>query len=163
MHGYFSSQDQLSTTRQESERETFTISQKEEEIETLSQQLQDHEACIVKLERESALVRESDTKRELELEEYILKMRDEAAELRNKLEEAEEGRQEVVGKTEAAQLESELLQQWKRKFSEHDEVLEDEGVDVSDDEDKKETEQKEGALLDRTQEEKELLESELFR
>ena len=155
MHGYFSSQDQLSTTRQESERKTVTISQKEEEIKTLSQQLQDHEARIVKLERESALVRESrDTKRELELEEYILKVRDEATELRNKLEEAEEGRQEAIGRMEAAQLESELLQQWKPKFSE---VLEDEGVDIRDEED----EQKDGALLHGTQEEKELPNSEL--
>lgn len=157
MHGYFSSQDQLSTTRQESERETLTISQKEEEIKTLSQQVQDHEARIVKLERESALVRESDTKRELELAEYILKERDEATELRNKLEEAEEGRQEAIGRMEAAQLESELLQQWKPKFTEHDEVLEDEGVDIRDEED----EQKDGALLHGTQEEKELLDSEL--
>ena len=76
------------------------------------QQLQKQKALITKLDMESAVAREGQrsTKRELELEERILKVTNRAAELRKKLEEAEEGRREAVRKIEDAQLESKLLQ-----------------------------------------------------
>ena len=56
---------------------------------------------------ESALASEGG---DLQLQERILKVEDEAAELRNKLEEAEAGRREAVRKMETAQVESKLLQ-----------------------------------------------------
>ena len=76
------------------------------------QQLQKQSALITKLDMESAVAREGQrsTKRELELEERILKVTDKAAELRKKLEEAEEGRREAVMKMEDAQVERKLLQ-----------------------------------------------------
>ena len=114
-----SSQHQLSTARVECEskekeisQHKLTISQREEEIKSLLQQLQKQSALITKLDMESAVAREGQrsTKRELELEERILKVTDKAAELRNKLEEAEEGRREAVMKMEDAQVERKLLQ-----------------------------------------------------
>ena len=45
-----------------------------------------------------------------QLQERILKVEDEVAELRNKLEEAEAGRRAAVRKIEAGQVESKLLQ-----------------------------------------------------
>jgi len=84
------------------------------------QQLQKQKALITKLDMESAVAREghssakrhtvTSAKRELELEERILKVTNKADELRKKLEEAEEGRREAVRKIEDAQLESKLLQ-----------------------------------------------------
>ena len=111
------SQHQLSTSRDECKKNAekinqhgVAISQKEEDIKTLSQQLQEQETLIAKLEHESAVAREGGDKRELELEECILKMTDQDAELRNKLEEVEKERNEVVRGLETAQVESELLQ-----------------------------------------------------
>ena len=87
----------------------LAVSCKEEEIKTLSQQLQ-------KLQQELAVARKSGTKRELELEQHILKVTDEAVELRDKLEEAEERKQEAVKKMEAAQVESKVLQTWVKEL-----------------------------------------------
>ena len=114
-----STQCWLSTARHECDskekeigQHKLTISRKKEEIKSLFQQLQKQKALITKLDMESAVAREGQrsTKRELELEERILKVTDRAAELRKKLEEAEEGRREAVRKIEDAQLESKLLQ-----------------------------------------------------
>ena len=116
---FFSFQHQLSTARAECEsnakeisQHRETISEKEEEIKILFQQLQKEEALIAKLDMESAVAREAHggAKRELELEEHILKVMDEAAELRNKLEEVIEEKQEMVRKMETVHLESEQLQ-----------------------------------------------------
>ena len=114
-----STQCRLSTARHECDskekeigQHKLTISRKEEEIKTLFQQLQKQKALITKLDMESAVAREGQRsiKQQLELEERILKVTDKAAELRNKLEEAEEGRREAVMKMEDAQVERKLLQ-----------------------------------------------------
>ena len=122
-----STQCRLSTARVECDskekeigQHKLTISRKEEEIKSLLQQLQKQKALITKLDMESAVAREghssakrhtvTSAKRELELEERILKVTNKADELRKKLEEAEEGRREAVRKIEDAQLESKLLQ-----------------------------------------------------
>ena len=109
-----SSQHQISTARLEREsnakeinQHKLTISQKEEDIETLSQQLQEQEALVAKLEQESAV---AGAKQELEQFQRILKMTDKADELRDKLEEAREGREGAVRELQDAQLESKLLQ-----------------------------------------------------
>ena len=85
----------------------LTISQSEQEIKSLFQQLQKQKAFITKLDMESAVAREghSSAKQELQLEECILKVTDKADELRNKLEETEEGRREAVRKMEDVQME----------------------------------------------------------
>ena len=59
---------------------------------------------------ESAVASEGSDKQDLQLLEHVLKVEDEAAELRKKLEEAEAGRRAAVRKMKASQLESELLQ-----------------------------------------------------
>ena len=112
-------QHQLSTARTECERNTkeigqhkSIISQKEEKIETLSQEVQKQESLIAKLEQELAAAREGGAKRELELLQRIVKETDEAAGLRNKLEEAKEEKWEAVRKMEVAQVENKLLQTW---------------------------------------------------
>lgn len=116
---YCSSQHLLSTARHECEgkereigQHMLMISQREQEIKSLFQQLQKQKALITKLDMESAVAREghSSAKQELELEECILKVTDKADELRNKLEETEEGRREAVRKMEDAQMEIKLLQ-----------------------------------------------------
>ena len=77
-------------------------------MKTLSQELQKQESLIAKLERELAAAKEGGAKRELEL----LKVTDEAAGLRDKLEEAKEEKWEAVRKMEVAQVENKLLQGW---------------------------------------------------
>ena len=90
----------------------LTVSQREEEIETLSQQLQEKEAFIAKLEQKLSAAWEGGAQRQLDLEEHVLKVTDEAAGLREKLEEAEEGKQEAVREMETAQMECKWLQSW---------------------------------------------------
>jgi len=87
------------------------------EIKILSRQLQEQKDLITKLEHDSVVAREP--KQELELEKCILKMTEEAAELRDKLEEAEEGRWEAVKEMEAAQVEIKLLQYQVAKLREY--------------------------------------------
>lgn len=82
----------------------------QQEINTLLQQLQKQKDFIVKLEQELAIAREAGAKREVELQECILKVSNEVAELSNKLEEVEEGRWEAVRETKAVQEENKLLQ-----------------------------------------------------
>ena len=112
-------QHQLSTAKLESvnsaeqiKQHKVLIDQREEEIKSLSQQIQEREALIRELEQESARTRDSSTERQLELEEHILKVADEAAGLRDKLEEAKEESQEAAREIGAAQVENELLQGW---------------------------------------------------
>ena len=112
-------QHQVSTARAEQECNTkkigqhkLIISQKEEKIKTLSQELQKQESLIAKLERGLAAAREGGATRELELLQRIVKVTDEAAGLRDKLEEAKEEKWEAVRKMEAAQVENKLLQGW---------------------------------------------------
>ena len=81
-------------------------------MKTLSQEVQKQESLIAKLEQELAAAREGGAKRELELLQRILKVTDEAAGLRNKLEEAKEEKWDVVRKMEVAQVENKLLQTW---------------------------------------------------
>ena len=114
---HWSFQHQLSTARVECEskekeigQHKLTISQRDEEIKILHQQLQKDETLIAKLGMESAVADEGGDKQDLQLQERILKVEDEAAELRNKLEEAEAGRREAVRKMETAQVETKLLQ-----------------------------------------------------
>ena len=114
-----SSQHQLSTARAECENNTkeigqhqLTVHQKEEKVISLSQELQKQESLIAKLERELAAARESGATRELELLQRIVKVTDEAAGLRDKLEEAKEEKWEAVKKMEVAQVENKLLQAW---------------------------------------------------
>lgn len=118
------SQNQLSLVNAECEMKAkqinqhkLAVSQKEGEIKILSQQLQEQEALIAKLDQKLAAAREGSAKEELELEQGILKATDEAADLKNKLEDAEEGRQEAVREVEAAQMESKLLQSWMTQLS----------------------------------------------
>lgn len=127
---YCCSQHQLSTARAECEsnekeigQHKVTISQREEEIKTLSHQLQTQEALIAQLERESAIVKDGNAKQELELEERILKVTNEAAELRDKLQEVEESKQEIVRNMEAVQTENVLLQNWMIELSEQEEAF----------------------------------------
>ena len=114
-----SSQHQLSTARAECESTTkeigqhkLIISEKEEKVKTLSQQLQKQESLIAKLEQELAAARKGGATRELELLQRIVKVTDEAAGLRDKLEEAKEEKWEAVKKMEVAQVENKLLQGW---------------------------------------------------
>ena len=81
-------------------------------MKTLSQELQKQESLIAKLERELSVAREGGAKRELELLQHIFKMTDEAAGLRDKLEEAKEEKWEAEKKMEVAQVENKLLQGW---------------------------------------------------
>ena len=113
------SQHQLSTPRTEHECNTkeigqhkLIISEKEEKMKTLSQELQKQESLIAKLERELAAAREGGATLELELLQRIVKVTDEAAGLRDKLEEAKEEKWEAVRKMEVAQVENKLLQAW---------------------------------------------------
>ena len=86
-------------------------------MKTLSQELQKQESLIAKLERELSAAREGGAKRELELLQRIFKMTDEAAGLRDKLEEAKEEKWEAVRKMEVAQVENKLLQGWMTELS----------------------------------------------
>ena len=113
------SQHQLSTARTEQECNTkeigqrkLIISEKEEKVKTLTQELQKQESLIAKLERELAAAREGGATLELELRQRIVKVTDEAAGLRDKLEEAKEEKWEAVKKMEVAQAENKLLQAW---------------------------------------------------
>ena len=81
-------------------------------MKTLSQELQKQETVIAKLERELAAAKEGGAKRELELLQRIFKVTDEAAGLRDKLEEAKEEKWEAVRKMEVTQVENKLLQGW---------------------------------------------------
>ena len=81
-------------------------------MKTLSQELQKQESLIAKLERELAAAREGGAKRELELLQRIFKVTDEAAGLRDKLEEAKEEKWEAERKREVTQVENKLLQDW---------------------------------------------------
>ena len=115
----FSLQHQLSTARAECESNTkeigqhqLAVHQKEEKVKTLSQELQKQESLIAKLEQELAAAREGGATRELELLQRIVKVTDEAAGLRDKLEEAKEEKWEAVKKMEVAQVENKLLQGW---------------------------------------------------
>ena len=119
------SQHQLSTARTEQECNTkeigqhkLIISEKEEKMKTLSQELQKQESLIAKLERELAAAREGGATRELELLQCIVKVTDEAAGLRDKLEEAKEEKWEAVRKMEAGQAENKLLQDWMTELRE---------------------------------------------
>ena len=112
-------QHQLSTARTECERNTKEIgqhksivSQKEEKIKTLSQEIQKQESVIANLERELAAAREGGAKLELELLQRIVKVTDEAAGLRDKLEEAKVEKWEAEKKMEVAQVENKLLHGW---------------------------------------------------
>ena len=95
----------------------LAVSQKEGEIKILSQQLQEQEALVAKLDQKLAAAMEGSAKEELELEQGIFKATGEVADLKTKLEDAEEGRQEAVREVEAAQMESKLLQSWMTKLS----------------------------------------------
>jgi len=88
------------------------IDQREEEIKSLSQQIQKMETLIQELEQESARTMDSSTEQQLELEEHILRVTGEAAELRDKLEEVKEESWEAAREIEAAQVENEVLQSW---------------------------------------------------
>ena len=88
------------------------VHQKEEKVKILSQELQKQESLIAKLERELAAAKEGGAKRELELLQRIFKMTDEAAGLRDKLEEAKEEKWEAEKKMEVAQVENKLLHGW---------------------------------------------------
>ena len=117
-------QHQLSTAKTEHECNTkeigqhkLIISQKEEKIKTLSQQLQKQESLTAKLEQELAAAREGGAKQELELLKHVVKVTDEAAGLRDKLEEAKEEKWEAVRKMDAAQVENKLLQGWMTELS----------------------------------------------
>jgi len=88
------------------------IDQREEEIKSLSQQIQKMETLIQELEQESARTMDSSTEQQLELEEHILRVAGEAAELRDKLEEVKEESWEAAREIEAAQVENEVLQSW---------------------------------------------------
>ena len=117
-------QHQLSTARAECESNTkeigqhnLIVHQKEEKVKTLSQELQKQESLIATLERELSAAREGGAKRELELLQRIFKMTDEAAGLRDKLEEAKEEKWEAVRKMEVAQVENKLLQGWMTELS----------------------------------------------
>ena len=123
-------QHQLSTARAECESNTkeigqheLTVNQKEEKIETLSQQLQEKEALIAKLEQELAVAREAGAKQELEHEQGILKATVEAAELRDKLKEAEEGKWKAMRRLETAQTESKWLQSWMTELGEKQTII----------------------------------------
>ena len=127
---YCYSQHQLSTARSKCEsnekeigQHKLIISQREDKIKTLSNQLQAQEAFIAQLEQESARVKDGNTKRELELEEHILKVTNEAAELRDKLQQVEESKQEAVRNMEAVQTENVLLQNWMIELREQEEAL----------------------------------------
>ena len=86
-------------------------------MKTFSQELQKQESLIAKLERELAAAREGGATRELELLQRIVKVTDEAAGLRDKLEEAKEEKWEAVKKMEVAQAENKLLQGWMTELS----------------------------------------------
>lgn len=88
------------------------IDQREEEIKSLSQQIQKMETLIQELEQESARTMDSSTEQQLELEEHILRVIGEAAELRDKLEEVKEESWEAAREIRAAQVENEVLQSW---------------------------------------------------
>lgn len=88
------------------------IDQREEEIKSLSQQIQKMETLIQELEQESARTMDSSTEQQLELEEHILWVTGEAAELRDKLEEVKEESWEAAREIGAAQVENEMLQSW---------------------------------------------------
>ena len=81
-------------------------------MKTLSQELQKQESLIAKLDQELAAAKEGGATRELELLQRIVKVTDEAAGLRDKLEEAKEEKWEAVKKMEVAQVENKLLQGW---------------------------------------------------
>ena len=110
-------QHQLSTARTECEHNTKEIgqhksivSQKEEKIKVLSQEVQKQESLIAKLEQELAAARRGGAKLELELLQRILKVTDEAAGLRNELEEAKKEKWEAVREMEVGQVDNKLLQ-----------------------------------------------------
>ena len=112
-------QHQLSTARVECESNTkeigqhkLNVHQKEEKVKTLSQELQKQESLIGKLERELAAAKEGGATRELELLQHVVKVTDEAAGLRDKLEKAKEEKWEAVRKMEVAHVENKLLQGW---------------------------------------------------
>ena len=86
-------------------------------MKTLSQELQKQESLIATLERELSAAREGGAERELELLQRIFKMTDEAAGLRDKLEEAKEEKWEAVRKMEVALVENKLLQGWMTELS----------------------------------------------
>lgn len=88
------------------------IDQREEEIKSLSQQIQKMETLIQELEQESGRTMDSSTEQQLELEEHILRVIGEAAELRDKLEEVKEESWEAAREIRAAQVENEVLQSW---------------------------------------------------
>ena len=128
-------QRQLSAARAESEtsakrisQHNFTVSQKKGQIETLSQELHDKEALIAKLEQEQelAVAREGSAKGELEHEQDILKVTVEAAELRDKLQQAEEEKWEAVSavrELETAQEDNRWLQSWMTELREKQTIV----------------------------------------
>ena len=72
---------------------------------------------------ESAIASEGSDKLDLQLQEHILKVEDEAAELRKKLEEAEAGRRAAVRKMEASRVESKQLQSQMAELREQQEKV----------------------------------------
>ena len=127
---YCCSQHQLSTAKAQCEsnekeigQHKLTISQREEKIKTLSHQLQTQEALIAQLECESAIIKDGNAKQQLELEEHILEVTNEAAELRDKLKEVEESKQEAVRDMETVQTENVLLQNWMIELREQEEAF----------------------------------------
>ena len=118
-------QHQLSTARAECEsinkeidQHRLIVRQKEEMVKKISQELKKQESLIAKLERELAATREGGAKREQELLQCIFEMTDEAAGMKDKLEEANEEKWGAVRKMEIAQVENKLLQSWMKELRE---------------------------------------------
>ena len=87
-------------------------------VKKISQELKKQESLIAKLERELAATREGGAKREQELLQRIFEMTDEAAGMKDKLEEANEEKWGAVRKMEIAQVENKLLQSWMKELRE---------------------------------------------
>ena len=122
-------QHQLSNARVEREsnakeigQHKLTIAQREGEMKTLQLQLHKQETLIQKLDQGSAVVREGSASQELELQQKLFQVTSEAAELREKLEKAEEGKQDAVREMEATWVKSDIVQRRMVELGEQTQV-----------------------------------------
>ena len=119
LNSHLPQQNQLSAARQESEAKATemealkqTIAHKEGEMKGLCTQLKSQEALLQGLLTHPPPVAKPDPTQDLEVEEELKRLTIEVAELRARLVEAEDVKQEAQRQMEVAQLESRLLQEF---------------------------------------------------